>query len=48
MPTFSFPARAFIIEGDPEAVRESGRAYGRFATTAGEAPADLRALDSGT
>jgi hypothetical protein len=48
MPTFSFPARAFVIEGDPEAVQESGRAYGRFATTAGEAAADLRALNLGS
>ena len=48
MPTFSFPAKAFGIDGDPQAVRESGRAYGRFATTAGEATADLRVLDSGS
>ena len=47
MPTFSFPAASFVIEGDPEAVRETGRAYGRFATTAGEAAAGVRALDSG-
>lgn len=47
MPTFSFPAASFVIEGDPEAVRETGRAYGRFATTAGEAAAGLRTLDSG-
>ena len=48
MPTFSFPAASFVIEGDPGAVRETGRAYGRFATTAGEAAAGLRALDSGS
>ena len=47
MPTFSFPAATYAIEGDPEAVRETGRVYGRFATTAGEAGADLRGLDSG-
>jgi hypothetical protein len=48
MPTFSFPAASFVIEGDPEAVRETGRAYGRFATTAGEAAAGLRTLGSGS
>jgi hypothetical protein len=48
MPTFSFPAASFVIEGDPGAVRETARAYGRFATTAGEAAAGLRALDSGS
>jgi hypothetical protein len=48
MPTFSFPAATFVIEGDPEAVRETGRAYGRYATTAGEAAGQLRALDSGS
>jgi hypothetical protein len=48
VPTFTFPAAAFAIEGDPEAVRETGRRYGRFATAAGEAAADLRALDSGS
>jgi len=36
------------VEGSPEAVRETGHAYGRFATTAGQAAADLRGLDSGT
>jgi hypothetical protein len=25
MPTFSFPAASFVIEGDPEAVRETSR-----------------------
>jgi hypothetical protein len=29
MPIFGFPAPAFVIEGDPEAVRDTGRAYGR-------------------
>jgi hypothetical protein len=48
MPTFSFPAASFVIEGDPEAVRETGLAYGRFATTAGEAAAGLRTLGSGS
>jgi len=48
MATFSFPAAAFVVEGDPEAVRDSGRAYGRFATVAGQAVADLRSLDSGS
>jgi hypothetical protein len=47
MPTYSFPATAFVVEGNPEAVREAGRAYGRFATTAGQASADLHGLDSG-
>jgi hypothetical protein len=47
MTTYSFPATTFEVEGDPEAVRETGRTYGRFATVAGEAAADLRALDSG-
>jgi hypothetical protein len=46
VPTFSFPSTTFVIEGDPEAVRESGRAYGRFATVAGEAATDLHRLDS--
>jgi hypothetical protein len=48
MSTFDFPAATFVIEGDPEAVRESGRAYGRFATTAAEAANGLRGLDSGS
>jgi hypothetical protein len=47
MPTFSFPAASSIIEGDPEAVRETGRAYGRFAVTAAQAAADLGRLDAG-
>jgi hypothetical protein len=47
MPTYSFPAATFEVEGSPEAVREAGRAYGRFATTAAQAAADLRGLDSG-
>jgi hypothetical protein len=47
MATYTFPTDAFTIPGDHEAVRESGRAYGRFATTAGEAAAGLRGLDSG-
>jgi Nucleotidyltransferase domain len=46
MAAYTFPVDTFTIEGDPEAVRESGRAYGRFATTAAEAAAGLRALDS--
>ena len=48
MITYSFPAATFTVEGSPEAVREAGRAYGRFATTAGQASADLHGLDSGT
>jgi hypothetical protein len=48
MTTYSFPAASFAVEGSPEAVRETGHAYGRFATTAGQAAADLRGLDSGT
>jgi hypothetical protein len=47
MATYAFPADVFIVEGDPEAVRESGRAYGRFASVAGEAAAGLRGLDAG-
>ena len=47
MPTYSFPAATFEVEGSPEAVREAGRAYGRFATPAAQAAADLRGLDSG-
>jgi hypothetical protein len=46
--TYTFPAEIFLIEGDPEAVRESGRSYGRFAGIAAEAAAGLRGLDSGT
>jgi hypothetical protein len=44
---YTFPAEVFVVEGDPEAVRESGRSYGRFAATAAEAAAGLRGLDSG-
>jgi hypothetical protein len=47
MATYTFPADRFAVHGDPEAVRESGRAYGRFATTAAEAAAGLRGLDTG-
>jgi hypothetical protein len=47
MITYSFPAATFTVEGSPEAVRDAGLAYGRFATTAGQASADLRGLDSG-
>lgn len=47
MTTFSFPAATFAIEGSPEAVRDTSRSYGRFATTAQLAAADLRGLDSG-
>jgi hypothetical protein len=45
--TYAFPAAAFVADGDPEAIRESGRSYGRFAATAAEAAASLRGLDSG-
>jgi hypothetical protein len=48
MTTYSFPAASFAVEGSPEAVRETGHAYGRFATTAAQVAADLRGLDSGT
>jgi hypothetical protein len=44
---YTFPAEVFVVEGDPEAVRESGRSYGRFAGIAAEAAAGLRGLDSG-
>jgi hypothetical protein len=44
--TYTFPGNAFVVQGDPEAVRESARSYGRFAGIAAEAAA-LRALDSG-
>jgi hypothetical protein len=47
MITYSFPAATFEVEGSPEAVREAGLAYGRFATTAGQASTDLHGLDSG-
>jgi hypothetical protein len=47
MATYTFPAAAFTVEGDPEGVRESGRAYGRFAAVAGEAAATIGGLDSG-
>jgi uncharacterized protein DUF6883/type VII secretion system ESX-1 substrate len=47
MATYTFPADVFTVEGDPEGVRESGRAYGRFASLAGEAAATLGGLDSG-
>jgi hypothetical protein len=47
MATYTFPADGFVVQGDHEAVRESGRAYGRFATMAGETAAGLRGLDSG-
>jgi hypothetical protein len=47
MLTYSFPAATFTVDGRPEAVHDSGHAYGRFATTAGQAAADLGGLDSG-
>jgi hypothetical protein len=47
MATYTFPAAAFTVEGDPEGVRESGLAYGRFAAVAGEAAATIGGLDSG-
>lgn len=43
----NFPSDAFVIEGDPEAVAESGRAYGRSAALAAEAAEELRGTDSG-
>lgn len=48
MPSYTFPADTFAVQGDPQAIREAGHAYGRFATTAGEAAADVRGLDSGS
>jgi hypothetical protein len=45
--TYAFPEDAFVAHGDPEAIRESGRSYGRFAATAAEAAASLRGLGSG-
>jgi hypothetical protein len=47
MATYAFPADLLTLEGDPEAVRESGHAYGRFATVAGEAAATIGGIDSG-
>jgi hypothetical protein len=47
MATYTFPADSFTVEGDPEGVRETGRAYGRFASVAGEAAATTGGLDSG-
>jgi hypothetical protein len=47
MGTYAFPADTFTVEGDPEEVRETGRAYGRFAAVAGEAAASMGGLDSG-
>jgi hypothetical protein len=44
---YTFPAEAFVIEGEPEAVREVSRGYGRFAAVAAEAAAGLRGMDSG-
>jgi hypothetical protein len=44
---YTFPAEVFVVEGDPEAVRESGRSYGRFAASAAKTAAGLRGLDSG-
>ena len=46
MVAYSVPAETFAVEGDPKAVRASGRAYGRFAAVAAEAAAALRGLDS--
>ncbi len=48
MAIYTFPAGSFEVEGNPEAVAESGRSYGRFATTAGEASAGIRGLNSGS
>jgi len=47
MTMYMFPADSFTVEGDPEGVRETGRAYGRFASVAGEAAAAIGGLDSG-
>lgn len=46
MATFTFPAETFVVPGDPEAIAESGRAYGRFSTTTAEAAGGLRGMDS--
>ena len=47
MAAYTFPAEAFVIEGEPETVREVSRGYGRFAAVAAEAAAGLRGMDSG-
>jgi uncharacterized protein YukE len=44
----NFPDDSFVIEGDPEAIADSSRAYGRCATIAAEAGAGLRGVDSGS
>ncbi len=48
MAVFAFPAASFTVEGSPEAIRESGRSYARFATVAGEAADGIGSLDSGS
>lgn len=48
MAVVTFPAAEFTVEGDPGAVRESGRSYARFATVAADAAAGLRSLDAGS
>jgi uncharacterized protein YukE len=48
MSVYTSARSPFAVEGDPEAVRETSRAYGRFATTAAEAATSLRGLDSST
>ncbi len=48
MPVFDFPGETFTVEGDPAAVRESGRSYSRFATVAADAASGVRSLDSGS
>jgi hypothetical protein len=45
---YTFPASSFTVEGDPEAIRTTGRSYGSFATTAAASSADIRSLDSTT
>jgi hypothetical protein len=44
--TSSFPDDFLMVGGDPEAIAESGRAYGRLATLTAEAADGLRGLDS--
>jgi hypothetical protein len=44
---YTFPAETFVVEGEPEAVREVSRGYGRFAAVAAEAATGLRGLDAG-
>jgi hypothetical protein len=44
----NFPSVAFVVEGDPEAIAESGRTYGRIAALAAEAGDGIRGIHSGS